>query len=140
MSRPELAIVALIYIATLVLGQRGAGLAIPTAQEIGFAIAAIAGSVTAAIFYQRRHRERAPAAVKLQVGLLMALFAVIVGFTTFVLWRSTLRPMITLPIAAAGTLAAPFLIFPILRRFRDETAIGGGSEPVGEMHVLSAIV
>jgi hypothetical protein len=140
MSGPELAIIALIYIATLVLGQRGAGLLVPTAQEIGFAIAAIAGSVTAATFYQRRHRERASATVKVQVGLLMALLAVIVGFTTFVLWRSTLRPTFTLPIAAVATVIAPFLIFPIMRRFRDETAIGGASPPVGEMHVVSAIV
>ena len=41
MSRPELLIIALIYAATLVLGQRAAGVAIPSAQEIGFAIAAV---------------------------------------------------------------------------------------------------
>ena len=140
MPRPELAIVGLVYVAALVLGQRMSALIFPSAQEIGFAVAAIAGSVTAVMLYQRRARERAPTRVKLSTGLLMAVLAVIVGFCTYILWRSTLRPMISLPIAAVATLAAPFLIFPLLRRFRSETSIAGPATPIGEMHVVSTAV
>src|SRR5688500_15457643 len=100
MSRPELAIVALVYLAALVLAPRAIGVVAPTAQEAGFAVAAIAGGLVAAVLYQRRApaRPRASASVKLSVGLLMAMLAVGVGLVTWKLWYATLRPQIALPI------------------------------------------
>src|SRR5215207_8529807 len=123
MTRPELAIVALIYVAALVLGQRAVGVVAPAAQEAGFAIAAIAGAAAAALLYQRRTRERAPARVKFSVGLLMALLAGGVGVITYVLWFATLRPRVALPVAAAGTLLAPFVVFPLMRPLRRDGAL-----------------
>ena len=139
MPRPELAIVGLVYVAALVLGQRGVAMIAPTAQEIGFAVAAVAGGVTAAILHQRRARDRAPTSAKLAVGLLMALLAASVGFTTYTLWSSTLRPQLWLPIAAVATFLAPWIIFPILRPFRAERSLTA-APPVGELHVAATAV
>ena len=136
MPRPELAIVGLVYVAALVLGQRGVATIAPTAQEIGFAIAAVAGGITAAVLHQRRTRDRATASAKLGVGVMMALLAVVVGFVTHILWQSTLRPQRWLPVAAAGTLIVPWIIFPLMRPFRREIS-RIAPRPVGEAHVVA---
>ena len=137
MPRPELAIVGFVYVAALVLAQRGVATIAANAQEIGFAIAAIAGGVTAAVLHQRRTRDRAAARTKLVVGLLMATLAVVVGFVTHVLWQSTLRPQLWLPVAAAATLLAPLVIFPLLRPFRREQRSLTVPRPIGEAHVAA---
>ena len=139
MPRPELAIVGLVYVAALVLGQRGVATIAPSAQEIGFAMAAVAGGVTAAILHQRRTRERASGATKLAVGVLMALLAVVAGFVTHILWQSTLRPEIWLPVAAAGTFLVPWIVFPLMRPFRAERS-RTVAVPIGEAHVVVAAV
>ncbi|MEA2734183.1 MAG: hypothetical protein QOE14_634 [Humisphaera sp.] len=141
MSRPELLITALVYLAALVLGQRATAVLAPTAQEVGFAVAAIAGAVTAAMLYQRRARQPAPMSVTLAVGILMAALAVAGGMTTYVLWQSTFRPAISLPIAAVATIFVPLIVFPLLQRLRDPMQLGGhDASPVGELHVVLAAV
>src|SRR5688572_20193171 len=107
MTRAELTIISLVYIAVLVLVMRATSLMFPTAQETGFAVAAVAASVAAGLLYQRRESRRAPTDAKLTIAVLLAVLAVVVGLVTQVLWHSMVRPAIALPIAAVATLAAP---------------------------------
>src|SRR5437016_4314880 len=54
MTPPEITIAALVYAASFLLGQRLLALGVPDLLEVSFLIAAILGSVTAAVLYYRQ--------------------------------------------------------------------------------------
>jgi hypothetical protein len=136
MSPPELTIIALIYIATLLLGQRLTALFAPIG-EVGFILAAVIASLTAAVLYHRRSKHRAPAEVKLTVGGMLAVLAVLVGMMAQEIWQSLWFPVvISIPAAAAVSLALPFVLFPIGRRLTEDAP--PLSRTVGSMHVTIA--
>jgi hypothetical protein len=141
MTGPELIVIALVYLATLLLGMRGVGAVLPQAQEAGFALAAIVAGVTAALAYKRHHHGAAPTSVKVTVGLLTAAVGVVVGLICQSLWQPMLRPAVSLSIAALATAAAPFLIFPLVRKLTGEDAtLDRPRPPLGETHVLAVIL
>ena len=59
MTPAEMTIAALVYVAALLLGQRAIAMGAPELAEAGFAVGAVAGTVTAAVLYFRRTRGRA---------------------------------------------------------------------------------
>ena len=147
MTGPELIVVALVYVATLVLGMRGVGAVIPQAQETGFVLAAIASGVTAAVLRRRRGRATAddetPRSAKLVVGLLTAVLGVVVGLACQRLWQPMIRPVVSLSIAGVGTLLAPFILFPLVRKLRgddDDAPNLEAARSVGELHVVGTLI
>jgi hypothetical protein len=123
MNGPELTIVALAYAAALLLGQRVAAATVGGAQELGFAVAAVAGSLAAALLYYRRTDRRPPASVVFAAGAVQAVLAVALGMFTQLLWQPLTWPVVELPVIALLTLAFPFAVFPLARAFTG----GGGS-------------
>jgi hypothetical protein len=146
MTVPQLLVIALVYVATLVLGMRGVGAVIPQAQEAGFVLAAVASGVTAAIIVRRRGRggEETPASAIFVVGLLTAVCGVIVGLACQRLWQPMIRPAVSLSIAGVATLVAPFFIVPLVGRLwrddDDDAANLEAARPVGELHVVVTLL
>src|SRR3954462_12385836 len=111
MTPAEVIVLCFVYVATLVLGQRAAAFLLPEGQEIGFLLAAVVGSLTAAILYHHRERKRAPRLIVFAVGASMAVLAIVAGMVTQLIWQAFLFPAISLPIAAVITLLLPFALF-----------------------------
>src|SRR5688500_14434916 len=133
MTGPELAIVVLIYVASLLLGQRAIAMAVPEVQELGFVIAALVAIALAAGMYYRRERDETPRSVPLAVGGVLAITAIMAGMFSHLLWQSLFMPMLSLPVAAVATGLAPLVIFPLTRRsFGDDRPV---TDPIGMMHV-----
>jgi hypothetical protein len=135
MTPAEITILALVYVATLLLAQRGAAFVFPDAQEIGFAAAAIVGSLLAGFLYHSRERRDPTKMVIFSAGATMAVLALVVGELTQLLWQPFLYPSISLAAAAFGTLLLPFVLFRVGKRI---VAEGGGVEEdaVGVTHVI----
>src|SRR5688572_29519904 len=133
MTPPELAIVVLIYVATLLLGHRAIGVIAPELQEIALALAPILAVTAAALLYYRREQQRPAASVLITVGGVLAIATMMVGMFSYVMWQSWFMPIPALGIAAIGTFIAPMIIFPLVRRARSEPAIS--NDAVNGMHV-----
>jgi hypothetical protein len=116
MTGSELVIIVLIYVSSLLLGQRVIALGAPEMQELGFVIAAIISVASAALLYFRRQRSRAPLGVKLSVGGVLAIAALMAGLFSHLVWQSLFIPTLSLPIAAVATGISPLIVFPIVRR------------------------
>ena len=140
MTRPQLVVIALVYVAALVLGMRAVGALLPQAQETGFVVAALAAGITAAVFVHRRRPHARDAGAKLTVGVLMAALAVLVGLICQPLWQPMARPVIALPVAAVATLASPWVIFPLVRRALEDSAPGAADAEIGEFHVVVTLI
>src|SRR5262245_35771788 len=110
MTGAEITIVSLIYVATLLLTQRGAAFVVP---EVGFLAAAFVGSVLAAFLYYGRERRTAPKMVMFTVGAAMAVLSLVIGTLTQLLWQPFMHPPISLAVAACVTLLAPFMFFGV---------------------------
>src|SRR5580765_6812608 len=104
MTPAEVIVLCLLYVATLILGQRVAAFVVPAAQEIGFLLAAVVGGLTASVLYYHRERKRAPGVIVFATGAYMAVLAIVVGLLTQLIWQTMVFPYISLPIAAVVTL------------------------------------
>jgi hypothetical protein len=136
MTGPELAIIVLIYVASLLLGQRTIALAAPEMQELGFVIAAIAAVSAAAALYYRRQRGRAPIIVQMSVGGVLAITAMMAGMFSHLIWQTLFMPALALPIAAVATGLSPLVLFPLVRRLFDDSR--PAADPVTANHVTVA--
>jgi hypothetical protein len=121
MTPSETTILSLVYVASLLLAQRLIAFVLPDLQEISFFLAALAGSLTAAVFYYKRKKKPAPRFVIFNAGAVMGVLALVVGMVTQLLWQSLNHPIISLPLAAALTMLLPFAIFPLGRAMMSET-------------------
>src|SRR5439155_16004797 len=108
--------------------------------EAGSALAALAGAITAALLYYRRNRKRAPMSIMLGVGGMLAIAAVVVGLFTQQLWQTMANPVITLSIAAVGTLLVPLAIFPLMAQVAGESSMRGFAGRITSTHVAIAAV
>ena len=139
MTRPEMIIVSLVYVAVLLLAQRGAAFVFPDFQEIGFLVAVLVGSLVAGFLYYGRERREASKAVVFSAAVPMAVLALVVGQVTQLLWQPFLYPTISLPAAAIITLLLPLVLFRLGRSVVGEQNLGG-AEPVGAPHVIIGLV
>jgi hypothetical protein len=137
MTPAEVIVVCFVYVAVLILGQRAAAFLLPEAQEIGFVLAAVVGSLTAAVLYHSREKRRAPWVIIFGAGAYMAVLALVVGMATQLLWQPFLFPSISLPVAAVMTLLLPFVLFTVGRKFSGESGESGGG--AGGAHILVAV-
>ena len=134
MTNVELTITVLIYLASLLLGERALALAMPEAQEGAFAIAAILSIGAAGLFYYRRERAKPSISVLLTVGGLLAIAVIVVGMFSQLLWQVMLAPSITLPIAVVGTLLLPFALFPVAKKLLNDD-----QTDASELHAVHVI-
>jgi hypothetical protein len=139
MTPAEITIVSLVYVATLLLAQRGAAFVFPDLQEVGFLVAVVVGSMLAGFLYYGRERRDPSKAVVFAVAAPMAVLALVVGQLTQLLWQPFLHPLISLPAAAFATLLLPFFLFRTGRSIVGEQNTGG-AEAVGAAHVIMVTV
>jgi hypothetical protein len=135
MTPAEITIVCLVYIATLLLGQRGAAFVLPDAQEIAFLLAAVIASAVAGYLYYSRERKRASVGVVFSVAGPMAVLAIVLGQLTQLLWQPFTYPLVALAAGAGATLLLPFVLFPVGRMLAGEHRAAEG-ESVGLAEVL----
>src|SRR5436309_2630423 len=100
MTPAEVIVLCFVYVATLILGQRAAAFLLPEAQEFGFLLAAVVGSLTAGVLFHARERRKAPWVIVFSAAAAMAVLALVVGEVTQLLWQPFVFPHISLPVAA----------------------------------------
>ena len=134
MTPAEITIITLVYVATLVLGQRATAFVLPDQQEVGFLIAGVATALVAGFMYGMRERRKAPIGVIFSAAAPMAVLALVVGMLTQLLWQPFVYPEVSLVGAAVVTLILPFLLFNIGRALAGERPVA--SEPVGITNII----
>jgi hypothetical protein len=134
MTAPEMLIVSLVYVATLLLAQRAFAFLLPDFQEIAFVVATLAGAVVAGVLFHRREKRRASKLVVFSVGATMAVLGVVVGELSQLLWQPFNFPSISIPAAAVVTILLSFAIFPIGRPLTGEGR--EAVDPMGLLHVI----
>src|SRR4051794_29160552 len=115
MTPAEITILCLVYVATLLLAQRGCAFVVPEQQEIAFGVAGLLCGLLAGYLYYGRERRGASKGVVFSAAAPMAVLALVVGMVTQLLWQPFDSPAIALTIGGLVSLIAPFLLFPVGR-------------------------
>jgi hypothetical protein len=137
MTPAEITILCLVYVASLVLAQRGSAFVVPDQQEIAFLVAAVICGSIAGYMYYGRERRPAGKGVIFSAAAPLAVLALVVGMMTQLLWQPFVSPAISLTVGALIALIAPFLLFWIGRRIAGEQH---NHEPVGITNVIMTAV
>jgi hypothetical protein len=102
MTPAEITILCLVYVATLVLAQRGAAFVVPDQQEVAFLAAAVICGVVAGYLYAGRERRPATKGVIFPAAAPLAVLALVVGMMTQLLWQPFVSPAISLAIGGSS--------------------------------------